>query len=90
MFGEFSVVNLKWQNKPLVQVEQYQNYTISYQGEVFSKAQAPASPLSFYLSFDGFITVAGEDFSTKAGENIADNGGGKAVNYIWIIIKDDE
>ena len=89
MFGEFSVVNLKWQNKPLVQVEQYQNYTISYQGEVFSIG-AKASPLSFYLSFFGFQTGAGEDFSTKAGENIADNGGGKAVNYIWIIIKNDE
>ena len=89
MFGEFSVVNLKWQNKPLVQVEQYQNYTISYQGEEFSIG-AQASPLSFYLSFDGFITVAGEDFSTKAGENIADNGGGKTVNYIWIIIKNDK
>ena len=86
MFGEFSVVNLKWQNKPLVQVEQYQNYTISYQGEEFSIG-AQASPLSFYLSFFGFQTGAGEDFSTKAGENIADNGGGKTVNYIWIIIK---
>ena len=75
--------------KQTPQVEQYQNYTISYQGEVFSIG-AKASPLSFYLSFFGFQTGAGEDFSTKAGENIADNGGGKAVNYIWIIIKNDE
>ena len=75
--------------KQTPQVEQYQNYTISYQGEVFSIG-AKASPLSFYLSFFGFQTGAGEDFSTKAGENIADNGGGKTVNYIWIIIKNDK
>ena len=38
------------------QVEQYQNFSISYEGEEYSKPEAAA-----------------------AGENIADNGGGKAV-----------
>ena len=49
-------MNFKTLHHPLVQVEQYQNFSISYEGEDFFVPGAKA-----------------------AGENIADNGGGKAA-----------
>ena len=55
MLGGFSFV-LKPYTHTLVQVEQYQNFSISYEGEDFFVPEVQA-----------------------AGENIADNGGGKAA-----------
>ena len=55
MLGGFFVTNFKCSHS-VVEVKQYQNFSISYEGEDYSIPRAAG-----------------------AGENIADNGGGKAI-----------